>query len=140
MEIVEPEVSRKEINKNMSNIVIQVRSTCLAIFLFLMNLVGGNLPVIVSPLRSYFDDYRSLFFFVIFVKTSSFFPGLPCTLSGLVSWPSLQSSSCWPPSLSGSGIGGPPSSMRSTDRRRGRELGMVALVAVNTQMRNHLLK
>ena len=23
-----------------------------------MNLVGGNLPVIVSPLRSYFNDYR----------------------------------------------------------------------------------
>ena len=36
----------------------QVCSTCIAIFLFLMNLVGGNLPVIVSPLRSYFNDYR----------------------------------------------------------------------------------
>jgi len=42
----------------------EVRSTCLAIFLFLMNLVGGNLPVIVSPLRSYFDDYRTALYLV----------------------------------------------------------------------------
>eukprot|EP00091_Calanus_sinicus_P014436 TRINITY_DN3197_c0_g1_i1.p1 TRINITY_DN3197_c0_g1~~TRINITY_DN3197_c0_g1_i1.p1 ORF type:complete len:463 (-),score=120.15 TRINITY_DN3197_c0_g1_i1:123-1511(-) len=42
----------------------EVRSTCIAIFLFLMNLVGGNLPVIVSPLRSYFNDYRSALYLV----------------------------------------------------------------------------
>eukprot|EP00092_Neocalanus_flemingeri_P010484 GFUD01011295.1.p1 GENE.GFUD01011295.1~~GFUD01011295.1.p1 ORF type:complete len:473 (+),score=126.28 GFUD01011295.1:388-1806(+) len=42
----------------------EVRSTCIAIFLFLMNLVGGNLPVIVAPLRSYFNDYRSALYLV----------------------------------------------------------------------------
>jgi len=42
----------------------EVRSTCIAIFLFLMNLVGGNLPVIVSPLRTYFNDYRSALYLV----------------------------------------------------------------------------
>merc|ERR1712200_337477 len=36
----------------------EVRSTCIAVFLFLMNLVGGNLPVIVAPLREHFQDYR----------------------------------------------------------------------------------
>ena len=36
----------------------QVRSTAIALFLFLMNLVGGNLPVIVAPLRAYFGEYR----------------------------------------------------------------------------------
>jgi len=42
----------------------EVRSTCIAIFLFLMNLVGGNLPVIVSPLRNYFGDYRYALYLV----------------------------------------------------------------------------
>jgi hypothetical protein len=28
----------------------QVRATCIALFLFLMNNVGGNLPVIVDPI------------------------------------------------------------------------------------------
>jgi len=37
----------------------EVRSTCIALFLFWMNLVGGNLPVVVAPLKAYFDDYRS---------------------------------------------------------------------------------
>jgi len=35
-----------------------VRATCIALFLFCMNLVGGNLPVIITPLKSYLDDYR----------------------------------------------------------------------------------
>jgi len=42
----------------------EVRSTCIAVFLFLMNLVGGNLPVIVAPLRDHFDDYRSALYLV----------------------------------------------------------------------------
>ena len=42
----------------------QVRSTCIAVFLFLMNLVGGNLPVIVAPLRLYFEDYRTALYLV----------------------------------------------------------------------------
>ena len=33
----------------------QVRSVCIAIFLFLMNNIGGNLPVIVDPLT---DKYN----------------------------------------------------------------------------------
>ena len=36
--------------------IFQVRSTCIALFLFIMNLFGGNLPVIVAPLRQDFDD------------------------------------------------------------------------------------
>ena len=35
-----------------------VRATCIALFLFCMNLVGGNLPVIITPLKSYLEDYR----------------------------------------------------------------------------------
>ena len=58
VEIVDPEVSQYINLKNVLQHFCQVRSTCIAIFLFLMNLVGGNLPVIVSPLRSYFNDYR----------------------------------------------------------------------------------
>jgi len=42
----------------------EVRSTCIAVFLFSMNLVGGNLPVIVAPLRNYFDDYRMAMYLV----------------------------------------------------------------------------
>ena len=33
----------------------EVRSVCIAIFLFLMNNVGGNLPVIVSPIADLYD-------------------------------------------------------------------------------------
>ena len=61
VEIVDPEVSQCPLvtDSNIAGLSFhQVRSTCIAIFLFLMNLVGGNLPVIVSPLRSYFNDYR----------------------------------------------------------------------------------
>ena len=58
VEIVDPEVSPYINLKNVLHHFCQVRSTCIAIFLFLMNLVGGNLPVIVSPLRSYFNDFR----------------------------------------------------------------------------------
>ena len=29
-----------------------------------MNLVGGNLPVIVAPLRLYFEDYRTALYLV----------------------------------------------------------------------------
>jgi len=52
----------------------EVRSTCIAVFLFLMNLVGGNLPVIVAPLRKYFDDYRNALYLVWpgFLTISSF--------------------------------------------------------------------
>ena len=32
-------------------VIFKVRSTCIALFLFIMNLFGGNLPVIVAPLR-----------------------------------------------------------------------------------------
>jgi len=35
-----------------------VRATCIALFLFCMNQVGGNLPVMITPLKSYLDDYR----------------------------------------------------------------------------------
>lgn len=42
----------------------EVRSTCIAVFLFLMNLVGGNLPVIVTPLKEHFDDYRQALYLV----------------------------------------------------------------------------
>jgi len=37
----------------------EVRSTCIALFLFIMNLVGGNLPIIVAPLRGWYGEYRS---------------------------------------------------------------------------------
>jgi len=42
----------------------EVRSTCIALFLFIMNLFGGNLPVIVSPLRTYYGDYRAALYLV----------------------------------------------------------------------------
>ena len=38
--------------------VLQVRATCIALFLFCMNQVGGNLPVIITPLKDQLD-YRS---------------------------------------------------------------------------------
>ena len=36
----------------------EVRASCIALFLFCMNQVGGNLPVLVTPLKSYLDDYQ----------------------------------------------------------------------------------
>jgi len=36
----------------------EVRATIVALFLFCMNLVGGNLPVVVTPLRLYLENYR----------------------------------------------------------------------------------
>lgn len=36
----------------------EVRSTIIAIFLFCMNQVGGNLPIVVAPLKVLLDDYR----------------------------------------------------------------------------------
>jgi len=52
----------------------EVRSTAIALFLFLMNLVGGNLPVIVAPLRAYFGEYRTALYLVWpgFLAISSF--------------------------------------------------------------------
>merc|ERR1712126_315319 len=38
----------------------EVRATAIALFLFAMNQVGGNLPVVIDPLRSAFgNDYRA---------------------------------------------------------------------------------
>merc|ERR1712192_11241 len=38
----------------------EVRATAIALFLFFMNQVGGNLPVIIDPLRSALgNDYRA---------------------------------------------------------------------------------
>lgn len=53
----------------------EVRSTCIALFLFIMNLFGGNLPVIVAPLRLYYGEYRSALYLV--------WPGF-CAISGLL--------------------------------------------------------
>ena len=36
----------------------EVRATCIALFLFCMNLVGGNLPILVTPLTYYLDNFR----------------------------------------------------------------------------------
>lgn len=36
----------------------EVRASCIALFLFCMNQVGGNLPVIITPIKSLLDDYR----------------------------------------------------------------------------------
>ena len=36
----------------------EVRATCIALFLFCMNLVGGNLPIIITPLTYYLDNFR----------------------------------------------------------------------------------
>lgn len=36
----------------------EVRATCIALFLFCMNLVGGNLPIVVTPLTYYLDNFR----------------------------------------------------------------------------------
>ena len=36
----------------------EVRATCIALFLFFMNLVGGNLPIIVTPIKYYCDNFR----------------------------------------------------------------------------------
>ena len=36
----------------------EVRASCIALFLFCMNQVGGNLPVLVTPIKFYLDDYR----------------------------------------------------------------------------------
>jgi len=38
---------------------VEVRATCIALFLFCMNQVGGNLPVVIAPLKDYLSDYRS---------------------------------------------------------------------------------
>lgn len=39
----------------------QVRSVCIAIFLFLMNNVGGNLPVIVAPITDLYNLRLALY-------------------------------------------------------------------------------
>ena len=36
----------------------EVRATCIALFLFCMNLVGGNLPIIITPITYYLDNFR----------------------------------------------------------------------------------
>ena len=36
----------------------EVRASCIALFLFCMNQVGGNLPVIITPIKSFLDNYR----------------------------------------------------------------------------------
>ena len=52
------------VSSQKTNMIFEVRSTCIAVFLFLMNLVGGNLPVIVTPLREHFQDYRVALYLV----------------------------------------------------------------------------
>ena len=52
----------------------EVRSVCIAIFLFLMNNIGGNLPVIVEPLANLFDLRVALYIiWAGFVAASKFF-------------------------------------------------------------------
>jgi len=42
----------------------EVQSTFIAMFLFFMNQIGGNLPIIISPLETWLHNYRfSLFIF-----------------------------------------------------------------------------
>ena len=36
----------------------EVRATCIALFLFCMNLVGGNLPIIITPITYYLNNFR----------------------------------------------------------------------------------
>ena len=51
----------------------EVRSVCIAIFLFLMNNIGGNLPVIVDPLANLFDLRVALYIiWAGFVAASKF--------------------------------------------------------------------
>ena len=38
----------------------EVRATCIALFLFCMNLVGGNLPIIITPITYYLDFQLAL--------------------------------------------------------------------------------
>ena len=37
----------------------EVRAVCIGIFLFLMNNIGGNLPVVVEPVKEKYDSYRT---------------------------------------------------------------------------------
>ena len=53
----------------------EVRASCIALFLFCMNQVGGNLPVLVTPIKSYLQDYRLALAFI--------WPGFLC-LSALL--------------------------------------------------------
>ena len=51
----------------------EVRSVCIAIFLFLMNNVGGNLPVIVAPIAEMYDLRLALYIiWAGFVAASKF--------------------------------------------------------------------
>lgn len=42
---------------------VQVRSTSVAVFLFVMNNVGGNLPILVDPVAKYLGYRESVMIF-----------------------------------------------------------------------------
>lgn len=42
---------------------VQVRSTSVAVFLFVMNNVGGNLPILVDPVAKYLGYRESIMIF-----------------------------------------------------------------------------
>jgi len=58
---------------------VEVRSTCVALFLFGMNQVGGNLPTLVTTIRASFEDDPNDFRYAMYVM----FPGC-LTLSAVL--------------------------------------------------------
>jgi hypothetical protein len=58
---------------------VEVRSTCVALFLFGMNQVGGNLPTLVTSIRKSFVDDPNDFRYAMYVM----FPGC-LTLSAVL--------------------------------------------------------
>ncbi len=63
----------------MEIVPVEVRSVVLAIFLFGMNNIGGNLPVVVDPVADKYS-YRTalLIFFPGFIAASNYWPTYNC--------------------------------------------------------------
>ena len=58
---------------------VDVRAVCIGIFLFIMNNIGGNLPILVDPISELYDYRTALYIF---------FPGMVGTSkSAAVNWP-----------------------------------------------------
>ena len=76
----------------------QVQSSFLAVFLFFMNQIGGNLPVLVTPVKTWLHDYR-LYSHNTHTSLSFISAGPPSSCSGLVALLSALFSSSSLPSL-----------------------------------------
>ena len=64
----------------------QVQSTFIAMFLFFMNQIGGNLPIIISPLETWLHNYRFIHELISSANMVSYYSGFPYLYSGLRVW------------------------------------------------------